>query len=101
MFWWTRFRIPVRRVSLAGFEARTLLVEDLSSPAADPIRYRLIMLAAVLEKACYVATMGTLLVKGLIQFDQFAIVAPDLVLGVLFVAAFVRTPVTARRSAST
>jgi hypothetical protein len=63
--------------------------------ATDPIRYRPMMLAAVLEKAGYMATMGTLLAKGLVQFDQFVIVAPDLVLGVLFLAAFVRTPVVA------
>lgn len=62
--------------------------------STNPIRYRPMMLAAVLEKASYMATMGTLLAQGQIQFDQFVIVSPDLVLGVLFAVAFVRTPAT-------
>ena len=49
--------------------------------ATNPIRYRPMMLVAVLEKASYMATMGTLLAQGQIQFDQFVIVSPDLVLG--------------------
>jgi hypothetical protein len=60
--------------------------------ATNPVRYRPMMLAAVLEKACYMATMGTMLAKGLIQVDQFVIVSPDLLLGVMFAVAFVRTP---------
>jgi len=60
--------------------------------ATNPVRYRPMMLAAVLEKACYMATMGTMLAKGLIQVDQFVIVSPDLLLGVRFAVAFVRTP---------
>lgn len=60
--------------------------------ATNPIRYRPMMLVAALEKASYMATMGLLLAQGQIQFDQFVIVSPDLVLGVLFAVAFVRTP---------
>jgi hypothetical protein len=60
--------------------------------AADPIRYRPLMVAAILEKAVYVATMGILYLKGQLSAGQAAVAAPDFVLGILFVAAFLSTP---------
>jgi hypothetical protein len=60
--------------------------------ATNPIRYRPIMLAAILEKMLYIVTMAILYQKGHVQFGQFAVVAPDFLLGMLFVAAFVKTP---------
>jgi hypothetical protein len=60
--------------------------------ATDPIRYRPLMVAAILEKAVYVATMGILYLRGQLVAGQIAVAGPDFVLGTLFVAAFFRTP---------
>jgi hypothetical protein len=60
--------------------------------ATDPPRHRPIMLAAILEKLVYVATMGTLYMNGHLKVGQFAVAGPDFVLAMLFVAAFIRTP---------
>ena len=62
--------------------------------ATDPIRHRPIMVAAILEKFIYIGTMTLLYLGGRIVAGQFAVVAPDCVLGLLFVAAFARTPTT-------
>jgi len=59
--------------------------------ATDPIRFRPIMIAAILEKFWYLATLGTLYVQGRVEFGQFAVVSPDAILGILFIAAFVKT----------
>jgi hypothetical protein len=60
--------------------------------ATDPARYRPIMIAAILEKLVYVATLGTLYLRGELQIGQAAVAVPDLLLAVLFIAAFIRTP---------
>jgi hypothetical protein len=61
--------------------------------ATNPVRYRTIMLAGILEKGLYVATMTTLYLQGQLQPGQAAVViGPDGVLGLLFVAAFLTTP---------
>ena len=59
--------------------------------ATDPLRYRPIMAAALIEKFGYIATLGVLYARRQIQFGQFAIVGPDVVLGLLFLAAFLKT----------
>ena len=59
--------------------------------STDPVRYRPIMVAALVEKFGYIATLGVLYVKGHIQFGQFAVVAPDCILGLFFIAAFLKT----------
>lgn len=59
--------------------------------ATDPIRFRPIMIAAILEKFGYLVTLGSLYAQGRVQFGQFAVVSPDAILGVLFIAAFVKT----------
>src|SRR5712671_4384501 len=56
--------------------------------AANPVRHRPLMLAAILEKFVYVATLMTLYVQGQLQAGQVAVAGPDFVLGMLFVAAF-------------
>lgn len=62
--------------------------------ATNPVRYRTIMLAAILEKFLYVTTMIVLALHGHVQPGQAAvIVAPDGTLGLLFVVAFFRTPI--------
>ena len=60
--------------------------------ATNPVRYRPIMLAAILEKLVYVTTMVTLYLRAQLQFGQFAVAGPDFVLATLFIAAFIRTP---------
>lgn len=61
--------------------------------ATNPVRYRTIMLAGILEKCLYVATMTTLYLQGRLQPGQAAVViGPDGVLALLFVAAFFKTP---------
>jgi hypothetical protein len=64
--------------------------------ATDPVRLRPLMGAAVVEKFGYVATLSVLYVKGLLAFGQFAVGIPDLVLGILFVAAFLKTSTAAK-----
>jgi hypothetical protein len=59
--------------------------------ATNPLRYRPIMAAALVEKFGYIVTLGALFARGQIQFGQFAIVGPDVVLGLLFLAAFLKT----------
>ena len=59
--------------------------------STDPFRYRPIMAAALVEKFSYIASLSVLYAKGQIQFGQFAVIAPDCVLGVLFIAAFLKT----------
>jgi hypothetical protein len=60
--------------------------------STDPVRYRPLMIVAVLEKFSYMATMTTLLALGRIEFGQFAVVSPDAILCVLFLVAFFKTP---------
>ena len=57
--------------------------------AVNPIRFRPIMLAAMVEKFGYVLTMVVLYRQGQIGLTQLAVSGPDLVLGILFVAAYV------------
>ena len=52
------------------------------------------MLAGILEKALYVTTIGVLCFRGHLLPGQAAVViVPDGTLGLLFVAAFFKTPV--------
>lgn len=76
-----------------GFTAVTLVWQiAFLMIATNPARYRLLMLAAMLEKFSYVATIAVLYLKGQIQAGQLIVIPPDLTLGILFVAAFVKTP---------
>ena len=59
--------------------------------ATDPMRFRPMMFVAVFEKFGYLMTLGSLYVQGRVQFGQFALVSPDTILGLLFVAALVPT----------
>jgi hypothetical protein len=62
--------------------------------ATDPMRFRPIMIAAILEKFGYLATLSTLYIQGRVQFGQLAVVSPDAILGILFIAAFIKTSPT-------
>jgi len=61
--------------------------------ATDPVRYRTIMFAAILEKVLYVGSIVVLYLYGQLQPGQAAAISvPDGTLGLLFVAAFFKTP---------
>jgi hypothetical protein len=57
----------------------------------DPIRFRPMMVPAILEKFGYVTTLTVLYAQGRLQFGQFAVAVPDLILGLLFILAFFKT----------
>jgi hypothetical protein len=59
--------------------------------ATNPVRYRPLMLAAMLEKFPYVAMLLILYSRGQLAAPQLAAVAIDGSLGVLFVAAYFKT----------
>lgn len=60
--------------------------------ARDVQRYRLLMLPAVLEKAAFGVPVLLLFAAGRVGRDVLVFGCLDLVLGVLFLLAFVRTP---------
>jgi hypothetical protein len=60
--------------------------------ATDPIRFRLMMIPAILEKFVYVASLLVLFAQGRLEAGQVVPGAPDFLLGLLFVASFLKTP---------
>jgi hypothetical protein len=58
---------------------------------SDPERFRLFMIPGILEKFGYVATLAVLHAQGRISSVDASPAAPDLLLGILFIAAFVKT----------
>ena len=38
-----------------------------------------------------IGTIGTLYLKGQLQLGQFAVISPDFILGLLFIASFIKT----------
>jgi hypothetical protein len=58
----------------------------------DPVRYRPLMPVAMLEKFGFAAVAAVLFALGRVSALVFGFGMLDLVLGVLFVAAYVRTP---------
>ena len=54
----------------------------------DPVRFRPMMIPAALEKFVYVISLSALYLQGRLAAGQFAVVGPDLVLGVLFIVSF-------------
>lgn len=59
---------------------------------SNPARFRLMMIPAILEKFGHVATVGLLYARGRITATDAGTALPDLVLAILFIAAFARTP---------
>ena len=59
---------------------------------SSPVRYRLLMIPSMLEKVGYIITAALLYRQGRIALEDATTAAPDLVLLVLFVIAFVKTP---------
>jgi len=58
---------------------------------SNPARFRPLMILAVLEKLTYVATLAVLYAASRIPAVDAQAAIPDLLLGVLFIAAFVKT----------
>ena len=58
---------------------------------SNPGRFRPLMIPAVLEKLGFVITVAVLHGQGRISTDAAMAAAPDLLLGLLFIAAFVKT----------
>jgi hypothetical protein len=63
--------------------------------ATDPVRFRPMMVAAMLEKFVYIAAMTTLYAQGQLRLGQYAVAGPDFVLGLLFIAGFLKTRIDA------
>ena len=59
--------------------------------ARDPLRYRPVMLAAVVEKAGFGSVAVALFAQGRLSGQMFGAGVVDLLLGSLFVIAFLRT----------
>ena len=57
----------------------------------NPERYRLMMIPAMLEKFGHVLTVALLYQRGRIMTDDAMTAVPDLLLGILFVGAFLVT----------
>jgi len=62
----------------------------------NPQRFRPLMIPSLLEKLGFVATLAVLYGRGGISAEDAAPAVPDLLLGVLFLVAFMKTRVQAR-----
>jgi hypothetical protein len=58
--------------------------------ATDPVRYRPLMIPSVLEKVSYVAPVVVLVLQGRMHPSDLVFVGSDLLLGVLFVLAYLK-----------
>ena len=58
----------------------------------DPVRYRQLMPAAMLEKFIYIIAIAVLYSLGRVSPFVFFFSGTDLILGLLFVAAYLKTP---------
>jgi hypothetical protein len=65
---------------------------------SNPVRFRPMMVAAILEKLGYVATLGVMYLRGRISAIDTQPLLPDLLLGILFVIAFAKTANSGRAS---
>jgi hypothetical protein len=59
--------------------------------ARDPVKYRLLMLPSMVEKFSYATAMVALVMQGRTNQRDLVFAATDGLLGVLFVAAWVKT----------
>jgi hypothetical protein len=63
--------------------------------AVDPVRYRPLMFPSIFEKFSYGIAVAILVMQGRMHGQDLAFGCVDLLLGVLFVIAYLRTPVRA------
>jgi hypothetical protein len=64
--------------------------------SSDPVRYRPMMVAAIMEKATFGLATIVLYVQGRLSGQMLGAGTLDLILGVLFVMAYLRTAPTPR-----
>jgi hypothetical protein len=62
--------------------------------ATDPVRYRPLMLASMFEKFSYGIAIVVLVLQGRTRNSDLVFAGTDLLFGVLFVLAYIRTPRT-------
>ena len=65
--------------------------------ATDPVRYRPLMIPSVLEKVSFAAPVIILVLQGRMHKSDLVFVYTDLLLGLLFVVAYFKTPVAVAR----
>jgi hypothetical protein len=65
---------------------------------SDPLRFRPMMIPGMVEKFLFVLSMAVLFVQGRITLSDVLVTSTDLVLGILFVIAFVKTSAAAASS---
>jgi hypothetical protein len=63
---------------------------------SDPGRFRPLMIAAIVEKFGFVITSAVLYAQARITAGDGSVAVPDALLGLLFVAAYVRTSASSR-----
>lgn len=56
----------------------------------DPVRYRMMIIPAILEKFSYVLCLATLFAKDRLGFETLVAASPDLIWGILFIAAYLK-----------
>jgi hypothetical protein len=61
--------------------------------ATDPVRYRPLMIPCVLEKVSWGAAVIVLVFQQRMHKSDLVFVGTDLILGLLFVIAYIKTPV--------
>jgi hypothetical protein len=60
--------------------------------ASDPVRYRPLMIPSMFEKFSYAAAITILVLQGRTRRSDLLFAGTDLLLGVLFVIAYFKTP---------
>ena len=60
--------------------------------STDPVRYRALMIPSVLEKLSFASAVIVLVLQHRMHPSDLTLTAIDLLLGVLFVAAYFKTP---------
>jgi hypothetical protein len=60
--------------------------------ASDPVRYRPLMIPSMFEKFSYAAAITILVLQGRTRRSDMLFAGTDLLLGVLFVIAYLKTP---------
>jgi hypothetical protein len=66
---------------------------------SNPARFRPLMLPSILEKFGYVATLVVLFAQGRVSRTDAQALVPDLIIGILFIASFVKTRAVDSRDA--
>ena len=65
--------------------------------ATDPVRFKLIMLPAIFEKFAYSIAVFVLYSQARVHRSEWIDSIPDFILGVLFIAAYFKTPIDTQK----